>query len=399
MSRFVVSHVGPRDFYELALALQERDRLDQLVTTFFNDGGLLGKPFARTERQRPALDNELVFNSAQAGFFEILQRLGKLGNQRRFGEMANSTLARKAGQFALRNGSHLFLYREYAYEALADPALQDRVRGLFYFHPHDHLQYELLKADAARFPEAKEGFASFSEYDPEARDNIEHRFASHIMAASEFTKRSLVEEGYPPERIWVVPYGFTSAVHAPSHKLDPEPVQFLFVGKGVQRKGLHHLLRVWRDLNLRDAKLTIVARLWENAIRRDLADQPNVEWNEGMDRDALLGAFGSSHVFVMPSLVEGFGHVYLEAASMGCHLIGTHNSGLPDLAFDENVRTLCEAGDLDGLAEAIKSVHAKVKAGKIDYRSIAEQARAYTWERFRSGVNEAVDAWLDEDRG
>ena len=33
----------------------------------------------------------------------------------------------------------------------------------------------------------------------------------------------------------------------------------------------------------------------------------------------------------MPSLVEGFGQVYLEALAQGCPVLGTSNTGLPDL--------------------------------------------------------------------
>ena len=46
----------------------------------------------------------------------------------------------------------------------------------------------------------------------------------------------------------------------------------------------------------------------------------------------------------MPSLVEGFGQVYLEALAEGTPILGTKNTALPDLGGEEDGVFLATAG-------------------------------------------------------
>ena len=51
-----------------------------------------------------------------------------------------------------------------------------------------------------------------------------------------------------------------------------------------------------------------------------------------MSQPELEQLYQQADVFVLPSLVEGFGYVYLEALARGCFCLGTWNTGLPDVA-------------------------------------------------------------------
>ena len=169
---------------------------------------------------------------------------------------------------------------------------------------------------------------------------------------------------------------------------DRRECRFLFVGQGVQRKGLHHLLRAWRRINLADAELTIVATTLDLGIAK-LAGK-NVRILPRQSAEQLRNLFASSHVFAMPSLVEGFGLVYLEALGAGCHCIGTANTGLPDLLRfftpDVSAMSLIEAGDIDQLGAALESAYTLHRTGCLDHDRIAELAQQITWKSFRSSV-------------
>ena len=58
-------------------------------------------------------------------------------------------------------------------------------------------------------------------------------------------------------------------------------------------------------------------------------------------------------VFVMPSLVEAFGVVYLEAMACGTVVIGTTNGGTKELITDRKDGLLVHPGDTKKLAGLI----------------------------------------------
>ena len=71
-------------------------------------------------------------------------------------------------------------------------------------------------------------------------------------------------------------------------------------------------------------------------------------------------------VFIMPSLIEGFGLTYLEALAAGCHIVGTANTGLPDLPLSAAARTLVPAGDILALSDVIEQLIRVIDIGRIE---------------------------------
>ena len=195
------------------------------------------------------------------------------------------------------------------------------------------------------------------------------------------TARSLEHAGCEADRITVVPYGFdTKTIAAPR---SPEgPARFLFVGQGLQRKGLHHLLRAWRAIDPAQARLTLVCYAIDPGIA-ELARQQGVELLGRQDRPALDTLMQRSDVFIMPSLIEGFGLTYLEALAAGCHIVGTANTGLPDLPLSDAARTLVPIGDIAALSDVIEQLVVRRASGGLDAAAIAGEAGNWTWSDFR----------------
>ncbi len=67
----------------------------------------------------------------------------------------------------------------------------------------------------------------------------------------------------------------------------------------------------------------------------------------------LLDFYVEADVFVMPSLVEAFGVVFLEAMAAGVPVIGTRVGGIPELIEHESNGLLAEPEDAAGLAELL----------------------------------------------
>ncbi len=210
------------------------------------------------------------------------------------------------------------------------------------------------------------------------------KVADAVVCASDMTRRSLEYAGCPAERITTIPYGFAPPSFEPAPR-PPGPCRFLFVGQGIQRKGLHHLLRAWRECPPPDSELTLVCYRIDPGIAA-LADMPGVRLLGRQSRPELDALYAASDVFVMPSLVEGFGLVYLEALAAGCHVIGTANTGLPNLPLDGDAATVLPAGDIPAIAGALRACAIRKAEGGFDPAAIAAQAGAWSWAQFRSAI-------------
>lgn len=284
---------------------------------------------------------------------------------------------------ARKNRSNLFLYSPYAWEAFTAPYRHTPHKVLFQFHPHPDLEKRILNEDKKRFPFVRESYTEESgerlNHQLRQRNRDAWKHADLVFCASSFTRRSLLEAGAPEARCRVVPYG----IEVPNITIDaPESFSALFVGAGSQRKGLHHLLLAWKQARLpKHSRLTLICRTIDSGILGLAKATPNVDMIRGLSHAELVQHFRRSALFVMPSLVEGFGQVYLEALAEGCPVLGTRNTGLPDIG-GEAVNTI-EAGDIDGLTALLESL-SRALPGNTRIRELAQRTAAgFSWLRFR----------------
>ena len=227
------------------------------------------------------------------------------------------------------------MYSPYAWEAFNAKYRHDPRRVLFQYHPHPELESRILATDGAHHPGIGESFSgSRTVAIPEElarRERDSWRYADLILCASSFTRQSLLEAGADEARCCIVPYG----IDVPEMVEAPRclgPFECVFVGSGGQRKGLHHLVHAWTRARLpAGSRLRVVCRVIDKGIEDLVRAAPGVELIRGVSQHRLDALYAESTLFVMPSLVEGFGQVYLEALAQGCPVLGTENTCLPDL--------------------------------------------------------------------
>ncbi|WP_375167224.1 glycosyltransferase family 4 protein [Cnuibacter physcomitrellae] len=211
--------------------------------------------------------------------------------------------------------------------------------------------------------------------------------SGEVLCASTFTKRSLVLDGFPPELVRVVPYGCPPPSGDPSL---PRERRFLFVGQGVQRKGLHVLLEAWRRAGLAGSTLRVIASRLDPTIARLAQGLEGVIISGSLPREELEQEMQLADTLVLPSLVEGFGLVIGEALAAGCRVIASQNTGAIDLALPGTVMTPVRAGSVDSLVEAIQE-NSESYARVAPYRLQAQEAAlANGWDRFRADVRSAL---------
>jgi len=385
-------HNRNRDDYEVALALHEAGLLEMLVTDIYRPDRLGGRVcgwFSR--RHRAGLPAAKVRSDLVSFALQALAAVARLPGGRVFG-IVDGRLARRAARLARARGSGLYAYSSY---------VDDRARETapvidFEYHPHPALALEILGADLERFPAVRWSFEREAAIAGTGSISQAWRRADAVVCASGMTRRSLEHAGCPSAKITVVPYACAPASGAVRTR-PAGPCRFLFVGQGVQRKGLHHLALAWRAAALPEAELVVASYLIDPGIG-PLLDQPGITLLGRQDRAALDALFASADVFVMPSLVEGFGLVYLEALAGGCHVIGTQNSGLPDLPLGPDAATVVPPGDIAALAAALTDLAERKRSGRLDPAAIRAEGARWTWADFRGGIARHAAAVLGQGR-
>ena len=386
---YLVAFNRDRDHYQVPVALAEQGLLSGLVTDYYA-GATWPRVPALAHRSDPALPPELVTTAYRSLAIQAVQQAAvRLGLKVPHPARLSDDLIADRTRRLLRHdpSSDLFLYSGLAGRIYRQEP--GRFRALFQYHPSPRLvraamlDDDLLK-DADWLPEPEEARSAWKEriHDEE----LEH--SDLFFCASSFTRRGLLEEGVPPARVRVAPYG-CAPVSSPQTFPDeqaPAVPTFLFVGQGVRRKGLHLLLAAWEAAALRSARLRIIASRIDPAIAARAARSPNVELSGAVSAAGLRSAMSTADTLVLPSLVEGFGLVIGEALGSGLRVIASTNTGLVDYGVPAPAGRIVAAGRVHDLREALVEFAENFDRSR-PYRSAAlESARRNDWARFRSGI-------------
>lgn len=133
-----------------------------------------------------------------------------------------------------------------------------------------------------------------------------------------------------------------------------------------------------------DCSLTIVGegerRQELEALCQKLQIADSVTFTGQMPNSTLLKKMAETEYFVMPSVREGFGIVYLEAMASGCITIGTKGEGIADLIEDSVNGFLVEPDNPAAIVSKIESCISDPQRKKEISAEGSTTAKKLTWE-------------------
>jgi glycosyltransferase involved in cell wall biosynthesis len=403
MLKIVSAAAGRRDGYQVPIALVEAgllachvtdayapDRLVPLLRGF----GPIGQKILL--RHSISLPSHLVHPSSRLALRKLASAL--VASLRPVYASDQDPISLSALNQARQHQASLLLYAGYGYRAFTAESRSARRRGLIQYHPHIRDSAAILRTDAERHPFMRSALEELRRDEQDPTNLPELEVADLVICNSSFTAATCSNLGIAANKLLVIPYGIDPLppLATPSSQLfagDSSLCRFLFVGSGIQRKGLHHLLLAWKQAGLNQSQLTIVSRWIDPEIRFAIDPGEGVHWLDSVSNQQLDLLYQETDVFVMPSLVEGFGYVYLEAMARGCFCIGTANTGLPDVATPESAAVIA-AGDLEQLVAALQMTEQRSRQGAFDRAAIAAAGLARNWCDFRADVVAAVQSHL-----
>ncbi len=221
--------------------------------------------------------------------------------------------------------------------------------------------------------------------------------ADRFIVHTERSRRMLLMEGAPPERIVQLNPGVDTERFCPGERqrvalgLEDDEFVILFVGWLLPRKGIDFLVLALREL-VHDASLR--ATRFRLAIAGSGPGQERVkaliERAGVADRCSFIGPFSydrmpevfcAADVFVLPSIATGewqeqFGMSLIEAMACGVPVVSTYSGAIPEIVGDAGV--LCQPNDFLSLYEAVKDLVENPEKGK----ELAHAGRQRALERF-----------------
>jgi alpha-maltose-1-phosphate synthase len=161
----------------------------------------------------------------------------------------------------------------------------------------------------------------------------EYEESDAISVPSKFARRSFIEQGIAPDRVFLCPYGVDLSEFHPAAKTDGI-FRVICVGVGLQ-KGIGYLLRAVEPLvKKRQCELWLVGPI--DPAARHVLDQyrETFEYKGVSPRRELWRLYSQASVLVLASVQEGLALVQAQAMACGVPVIATTNTGAEDLFTD-----------------------------------------------------------------
>lgn len=277
--------------------------------------------------------------------------------------------------------------------------------GVFsvYEQPSAHHQYvqknvidRLLRNEAYFFNNFKNLYDSELSKRRNMRRDNEINSANLILCNSSYVHNTLLYAGVPSNKILVHPLGFPD-ISSNEIKLKTN-LKFIVSGNLSYLKGVHHILRVWKN-NIEffeNHELVLIGS--DTLSSEEWKDLPtNVIKKNRMNRSDYLVELARADVLILNTYSDGFGMVLSEAMSNGLAVIGTKNSAAPDIVEDNITGKIISIGDEDELLLAMQWM-VKYPEDLLKMRVAArEYAKNHSWHNYRvtlvNEISKCFVAW------
>ena len=212
-----------------------------------------------------------------------------------------------------------------------------------------------------------------------------------LTVVSTAMKKTVVDMGVAPDKVEVIPMGVDlKGLFTPDPGVQRKTEELLFVGRLVEKKGVHFLLEAMPAVIKKHPAVRLILagsgpmeqELREQAQRLQISDK--VSFLGMVSQTELPAMYRKATLAIFPFIVaksgdqEGFGLVQVEAMGCECPIIAGDLPAIHDIVIHEENGLIVESGNIRALADAIIQT-----LDDKDLRlKLAEKARMQVMERF-----------------
>ena len=224
----------------------------------------------------------------------------------------------------------------------------------------------------------------------------ELRDADFVIAQSEYSVRAVQAAGIAPNRIFRCHLGVDTSYFRPRvGPREPGPLRIAFLGGSSLRKGVHHLLKVWTDLQPKNAELLVAGNRTAGLdqlpqtvpscrILGRLSDTEYVKFMQSVD------------LLVHPSLAEGGCNVVYEALACGVPALVSSNA--TSAVRNEVEGLVFPVGDLEAFKNALQRLCGDENLRRRMGEAARRRAESLQWDSYTKNLSEIYRALGDYSR-
>ncbi len=193
--------------------------------------------------------------------------------------------------------------------------------------------------------------------------------------------------GLDPAKATVIFNGVVPAGPAPDGRPPGFPSRYVLgLGRVVEKKGFDLLLRAYAASGAARGAWNLVlagdgpARPGLEALAAELGLAGRVHFPGRLDRDDVRRAMAGAEIFVMPSRLEPFGIVVLEAWDAGRPVVATDRGGTSEFVTDGEDGLLVDPNDLAALAGALDRLADDPALARRLGRAGRAQVPRFSWD-------------------
>ncbi len=206
--------------------------------------------------------------------------------------------------------------------------------------------------------------------------------AAFTFTRSELVRASVIQDyGIPENRVAAVGGG----VNLPDIPPLPErrgrnSLNILFIGKDFYRKGGDLVLEAFQQIKQEFPHTSLTMVTTYPAHNKTLPDKVQII-TPSWDRDLIRRLYEKADIFLLPSRLETWGDVLLEAMAYGLPCVGVKGQAMEEIITHKQTGWLAEPQNpgslVEGLTYFLRDDDKRVSAGILAHQAVEER---YTWK-------------------
>jgi glycosyltransferase involved in cell wall biosynthesis len=214
----------------------------------------------------------------------------------------------------------------------------------------------------------------------------------HFLCISNNTKKDLINYYGIDDKKITVTYLANSIVSDNLSKNNFNRPFFLFVGSRKRYKNFNIILEAYSKMPEVNKNYDIVCFGGGKFIMQETQSMKKLSLNlenihhiEGSDK-VLSSLYRYAEALIYPSKYEGFGIPILEAMSMGCPVISSNSSSLPEVYGNAALNFFPDS--VDGLIDSMTKIISDSELKKSQIKKGYERVKNFSWKKCAIETNE-----------
>jgi glycosyltransferase involved in cell wall biosynthesis len=219
----------------------------------------------------------------------------------------------------------------------------------------------------------------------------EYELANFILVLSSFARQTLIKQGVESSKIHLVNLGFDPCKFIPKINysyIHGSPLRIIYTGIITKRKGVHLISNVANRLQHLSIEWVFVGS--KDDAFDCINGLPNSRYIPYLQHDKLVKELHGSDIFVLPSYLDSWGMVVIEAMACGLPVIVSENTGAKDAVTDDSGFVI-PIDDEDALMDKILYFYYNTAEIERMGKNAARVVQKYTWDNYYKQVNDFID--------